>query len=188
MDSDSHHGPGHGHHNDFAQSPWVDVGSFPSQQSPPLSDYPGFGYGPPSVMSMGGPFAMSMPPPPYASLPLTNSSHTWPSMLANQAPYSDPALPLASAAPPVSAPTPAPPSRKPSIGGSTPRRTLTDEDRRNMCLYHEDNKTAKQTDIGGNSLSGLKKKIERETKTNELVVLFGVERRYALSCQRAGII
>jgi hypothetical protein len=30
-----------------------------------------------------------------------------------------------------------------------PRRTLTDDDRRQMCIYHEENKTAKQTDIGG---------------------------------------
>ena len=29
---------------------------------------------------------------------------------------------------------------------------LTDEDRRNMCLYHEENKTAKQTDIGGKAI------------------------------------
>lgn len=35
------------------------------------------------------------------------------------------------------------------MGGATPRRTLTDEDRRRMCVYHEEHKTAKQTDIGG---------------------------------------
>lgn len=31
----------------------------------------------------------------------------------------------------------------------TPRRTLTDEDRKQMCLYAEDNPSAKQTEIGG---------------------------------------
>lgn len=35
--------------------------------------------------------------------------------------------------------------------GSTnsPRRTLTDADRRRMCLFHEENPTVKQTEIGG---------------------------------------
>ncbi|TGZ79114.1 hypothetical protein EX30DRAFT_373257 [Ascodesmis nigricans] len=32
---------------------------------------------------------------------------------------------------------------------NTPRRTLTDSDRRKMCLYHEANPTVKQTEIGG---------------------------------------
>jgi hypothetical protein len=49
----------------------------------------------------------------------------------------------------MSSTAPVQPVRKTSTGGSTPRRTLTDEDRRQMCLYHEENKTAKQTDIGG---------------------------------------
>ncbi|KAI9812146.1 MAG: hypothetical protein M1827_004812 [Pycnora praestabilis] len=31
---------------------------------------------------------------------------------------------------------------------SSPRRTLTDADRRRMCLYHEENPTVKQTEIG----------------------------------------
>lgn len=33
--------------------------------------------------------------------------------------------------------------------GSTARRTLTDADRRQMCLYHEENPNVKQTVIGG---------------------------------------
>lgn len=31
----------------------------------------------------------------------------------------------------------------------SPRRTLTDADRRRMCLFHEENPTVKQTEIGG---------------------------------------
>jgi len=34
----------------------------------------------------------------------------------------------------------------------TPRKTLTDADRRSMCLYAEENPTKKQTEIGGKSL------------------------------------
>lgn len=35
----------------------------------------------------------------------------------------------------------------------TPRRTLTDADRRRMCIFHEENPTVKQTEIGGTSFS-----------------------------------
>lgn len=42
---------------------------------------------------------------------------------------------------------------------TNPRRTLTDADRRRMCLYHEENPNVKQTEIGA---------------------MFGVERRLAV--------
>jgi hypothetical protein len=38
-----------------------------------------------------------------------------------------------------------------TTGGSTPRRTLTDDDRRRMCEYHESHPGVKQTEIGGMS-------------------------------------
>lgn len=122
------------------------MGGFtPSQHSPPL-DYHGFGYG---VMPMDSAYDVSIPPP-YASLPLTLPSSTWPSMLTpGQYPEAGmpPPVPIQPSVAPV-APIP-PPPRKSSTSSSTPRRTLTDDDRRRMCLYHEENKTAKQTDIGG---------------------------------------
>nr|OQO22320.1 hypothetical protein B0A51_09915 [Rachicladosporium sp. CCFEE 5018]OQO22388.1 hypothetical protein B0A51_10851 [Rachicladosporium sp. CCFEE 5018] len=72
----------------------------------------------------------------------------WPSMLNNQshstfAPlYPQPVQPSQ----PMQLPTPI------SAGGSrsatTPRKTLTDADRRRMCQYAEENPTAKQTEIG----------------------------------------
>lgn len=154
METDRQHGHGHGQDNDFPHSHW-ELNSFPTQQSPPLSDYHGFGGYPPPVLPMDPSFAITVPPP-YSSLPLTMPSHTWPSMLATHTPFPESSLPATTApssasAPPLTSPTtPAPPPpRKASTGGSTPRRTLTDEDRRQMCLYHEENKTAKQTDIGG---------------------------------------
>jgi hypothetical protein len=39
-----------------------------------------------------------------------------------------------------------------TTGGSTPRRTLTDDDRRRMCEYHESHPGVKQTEIGGMSV------------------------------------
>lgn len=92
-----------------------------------------------------------MPPPASYSthhqqlLPLIMPNHpTWPSMLTN---------PANSQAPPVAIP-PAnsgkPPPKLPAIHSTpTPRKTLTDSDRRRMCQYHEDNPTVKQTEIGG---------------------------------------
>ncbi|KAF7163942.1 hypothetical protein CNMCM5623_008603 [Aspergillus felis] len=141
MDTES----SHTQENEFPQSPWMDMGAFqpPSQNSPPM-DYSGFGYG---VMPLDTPYGVSIPPP-YASLPLTMPSNTWPSMLTTQPQFPEQGLapiPIPASAAPV---TPVQPPRKSSTSGSTPRRTLTDEDRRRMCLYHEEHKTAKQTDIG----------------------------------------
>lgn len=151
----------HAQDNDYTQSPWLDLGGFsPSQQSPPL-DYHGFGYG---MLPLESAYGVSVPPP-YASLPLTMPSNTWPSMMSThpQHPFPEgsvPAVPIPPAVSPVThnpppPPPPPPPPRKSSTSNSTPRRTLTDDDRRRMCLYHEENKTAKQTDIGGQSLHSL---------------------------------
>lgn len=142
METETHHAP----EGEFPHSPWVELGAFTSpQHSPPMPEYSGFDYGP-SLMAVDGPY-MSIPPP-YTSMPLPMPSHSWPSMLATHSPFHENGLPSAPVPTSVSPSAPAP-LRKSSTGGSTPRRTLTDEDRRNMCLYHEENKTAKQTDIGG---------------------------------------
>lgn len=141
---------------DFTSPIWIDLGNalHSPHQSPPLPEYHSFLYGSsPPGLTMEPSYDMSMPPP-YASLPLLMPSHPWPSMLANQP---QPQLPDTYLPPvPIPASQPKPirpmPARKSSTGGSTPRRMLTDEDRRRMCLYHEEHKTAKQTDIGGESL------------------------------------
>lgn len=149
METETHHAPD----SEFAHSPWVDLGAFTSpQRSPPMPEYSGFEYGPSPLMAVDASYGMSIPPP-YASIPLPMPSHSWPSMLTTQSPFHENGIPPASASAPgptsVSPSAPAPLVRKTSTSGPTPRRTLTDEDRRNMCLYHEENKTAKQTDIGG---------------------------------------
>jgi hypothetical protein len=169
METESHHAP----EGEFPHSPWVELGAFTSpQHSPPMPEYTGFDYGPPSLMAVDAPYNMSIPPP-YASMPLPMPSHSWPSMLTTQSPFHENGLPPAPVPTSVSPSAPTP-IRKSSTGGSTPRRTLTDEDRRNMCLYHEENKTAKQTDIGG-------KIVPREfiwiCINPCALALFGVERR-----------
>lgn len=58
-------------------------------------------------------------------------------------------------APPVAIPATAAPLLKmtgtklPAIHNASPRKTLTDSDRRRMCQYHEENPSVKQTEIGG---------------------------------------
>jgi hypothetical protein len=64
----------------------------------------------------------------------------WPSMLASQSSYASPLQ-----GHPLGVPL-AVPQRH---GASTPRKTLTDADRRRMCLYAEEHPTVKQTEIGG---------------------------------------
>ncbi|KAJ5278991.1 hypothetical protein N7478_004363 [Penicillium angulare] len=146
METEIHHAP----EGEFPHSPWTELGAFTSpQHSPPMPEYNGFEYGPSPIMTVDPSYGMSLPPP-YASMPLPMPSHSWPSMLTHQSPFHEnglPPTPMPTAISP-SEPIPPAPSRKASTGGSTPRKTLTDEDRRQMCLYHEENKTAKQTDIG----------------------------------------
>ncbi|KAL5337655.1 hypothetical protein BJX70DRAFT_228747 [Aspergillus crustosus] len=152
MDTETSHAQDSG----FAHSPWADMGTFhPTQHSPPL-EYHGFQYG---VVPLDPSYGVTIPPP-YAPLPMTVPSNAWPSMLtpSTQSPFQPELQPgPVPIAPSISSAAPIPPPRKSSTSSSTPRRTLTDEDRRRMCQYHEENKTAKQTDIGA---------------------LFGVERRY----------
>ncbi|KAJ5678915.1 hypothetical protein N7462_007159 [Penicillium macrosclerotiorum] len=144
METETHQAPD----SDFAHSPWVELGAFTSpQHSPPMPEYSGFDYGPSPLMAVDTTYGMSIPPP-YASMPLPMPSHSWPSMLTHQSPFHESGLPPTPIPTSVSPTAPPPQVRKTSTGGSNPRRTLTDEDRRQMCLYHEENKTAKQTDIG----------------------------------------
>lgn len=145
MKAEGHHAP----EGEFPHSPWVDLGAFTSpQHSPPVPEYSGFDYAPSSLMTVDGTYGMSIPPP-YAPMPLPMPSHSWPSLLTTQSPFHENGLPPGPIATSISPSAPTPPVRKTSTGGSTPRRTLTDEDRRRMCLYHAENKNAKQTDIGG---------------------------------------
>lgn len=74
------------------------------------------------------------------SVPLT----FWPSMMTTSANFFAPSVIV----PPSPALTVKGMSSK-LEGTSSPRRTLTDNDRRRMCIYHQENPSVKQTDIGG---------------------------------------
>lgn len=118
-----------------------------------------------------------------------NTATVWPSQLTNPSPPSSrspptalpllprPLAPLEQEVPNEVETDPSPPpAPKASTTASTSRRTLTDNDRRRMCQYHEDNPTVKQTEIGGT----LRFDLSRFWLTN--AAMFGVERRSV--CQR----
>ncbi|KAL9124188.1 MAG: hypothetical protein Q9217_006461 [Psora testacea] len=126
----------------------------PSHDYTTAFDFPSPAYAHSESMYSSAPYqtAYSAPQPLH---PL-NTTTLWPSQLTNPSGSSPQMLPLQprtlapvtqdTPAPPVTAPTPPPSKPIPTL--PTSRKTLTDNDRRRMCKYHEDNPTVKQTEIG----------------------------------------
>lgn len=157
---DEHH---NGHESGFGiNNEWGDMSNSysSSQHQSPIYEHGGFGFMQPIQHGLPTepPFnsqRMPAPQPVHAShqphqqlLPLIMPSHpTWPSMLTHPASYSSPPVAIPASAPPlVKGNIP----KLPAIHATpSPRKTLTDSDRRRMCQYHEDNPTVKQTEIGG---------------------------------------
>ncbi|KAF3491649.1 uncharacterized protein GIQ15_01166 [Arthroderma uncinatum] len=133
--------------HDFVGSQWVDMGVYAAPHHHPLNDFTGFQYGSSPIMPIEPSYSMSMPQPYTAQhlIPLTMSSQ-WPSMLSTQpgfAPMPVAPMPMTPIAPPLQH------VQTPQISTPpTPRRTLTDAERRRMCLYHQENPHVKQTEIG----------------------------------------
>lgn len=147
------------HDGDYGNEQWM-VDDYHSQHThSPNHEYAVYGYMSSSHMpmpaynrSMSTSYPSHQQPPPLITA-------QWPSMLTN--PPSNASSPLqtqASSGPPPLAPLaplttynahpPLPPVAAPIPTPNT-RRTLTDQDRRRMCQYHEENPTVKQTEIGG---------------------------------------
>jgi hypothetical protein len=186
MGEDATMAPTHGYGNDgwasispysqspYSQSPMTDYGGFPYMPhglpSEPLNRMPP----PPQPQhhQMIQPAPSPLPSTPAAPPQTNSTTHThmahqqlpmltttWPSQLTNPTPpsgsFSAPplSLPPTSAAPPVETP------RLPAQHEKA-RKTLSNEQKRAMCLYHEEHPGTRQADIGAR---------------------FGVERRYASS-------
>lgn len=154
QDSNSNNNNTYGNNNDG----WVEISTnyTSSQHQSPVHEYGGFGFmqhqvSQPQSLPSEQPFSRIAPPPPPPTqvhqhlLPLIMPSHpTWPSMLTNPAGYQAPPIAL-----PSSSSLPLKTGKLPPLHTPSPRKTLTDADRRRMCQYHEDNPTVKQTEIGG---------------------------------------
>lgn len=129
-----------------------------SQHQSPVNEYNGFNFNPAPMEPM---YPSTMPPPrsTYGLQPLIMPSMPaipqWPSQLSSQSTYVAPIypsapVPVAPASTPVSAVSATPSSATSERSRTTtPRKTLTDADRRRMCLYAEEHPTVKQTEIGG---------------------------------------
>jgi Tc5 transposase DNA-binding domain len=158
MESEQHQSP-ESEHGDYQ---WMTMGAYPhnasQNTSPVMPEYNPYTYGSSAIMPVEpAPFYGMARPPPYSSHQQLQPLHPlivppqWPSMITSQSSYSATSLPSASITTPTSAvSTNSQPLqiRQTTTGGNTPRRTLTDEDRRRMCQYAEDNPGVKQTDIG----------------------------------------
>ncbi|KAK2736141.1 hypothetical protein FQN57_000872 [Myotisia sp. PD_48] len=132
--------------HDFGGPQWVvDMGTYNAPDHN-LQDYGGFAYSTSPIMPVEPAYSMSMPQA-YTSqhlLPLTMSPH-WPNMLSTQPSYA----PLSVAPMHMHHVTSSLPHIHPSpVMPPTPRRTLTEDDRRRMCKYHHENPHVKQTEIG----------------------------------------
>lgn len=124
-----------------------------SHHGTPAQEYSGFNFSSPQLHMSPNAFdgGFQQRPMPQQLQPLVMPQ--WPSMLNSQVHstfqpvYPQPVQPIQ----PMQLPTPV--SATSTRSTSTPRKTLTDLDRKRMCQYADENPNAKQTEIGGTSLT-----------------------------------
>lgn len=163
----------HPYHNN--QNHWNQTNGYGHYHQTPGTDYHGFAMPSPHIpIERTYNNGMNPPRPHHHQLqPLIIPQ--WPSMMVSQSTYVPPIMPaMPTTTMPIFPPIPITPSQT-SHTAPTPRRTLTDTDRRRMCLYHEENPTTKQSEIGGK----LRERSGLGSSTNVISAIFGVERRYA---------
>jgi hypothetical protein len=145
------HAQSHGQENGFASSQWMEIAGYPApQHHSPTNEFNAFGFvHSPPVIPVEANYNRMNPP--------AHTTHQqlqplimpqWPSMLTSQSTFNPPIVPTAPSSTPMSATA----SSHSTHSTSSPRRTLTDADRRRMCIYHEEHPTVKQTEIGGKSM------------------------------------
>jgi hypothetical protein len=152
------------HQPAFQTSPSMNWGRSPhiyphSHHGTPAQEYSTFHFPSPNLSIGGTTFENTMPQRPVHQQLQPLVMPQWPSMLNShqsqpfQPAYPQPVQPIQ---PMTLAPLPTPISATSSRSGSTPRKTLTDLDRKQMCQYAEENPTAKQTEIGGMSSASIR--------------------------------
>jgi hypothetical protein len=123
-----------------------------SHHGTPAQEYSDFHFGSPQLPLGSSTFENTMPQRPVHQQLQPLVMPQWPSMLNSQShPTFQPPYPqnLQPIQPMPIAPLTTPISATSSRSASTPRKTLTDSDRKQMCQYAEENPSAKQTEIGG---------------------------------------
>lgn len=181
MKTEQHHGLPSA--EEYASDHWVEIAG-ESPHHTPLHDFNGFGYMSPSHIPIDSAHSRQHHHSYFVPQPLHPLNiPQWPSQLTNPSESSPPtqAPSVRPIAPATSIP-PLQPARAASVTAPEPkphpqptaRKTLTDNDRRQMCQYHEDNPSIKQTEIGGSCQTPV-------LNLNVLLIvslaMFGVERR-----------
>ncbi|KAK4976513.1 hypothetical protein LTR66_010852 [Elasticomyces elasticus] len=140
----------HMQHSNYQQAhnQWPNPAPYPhSYHGTPVHEYTGFTFSPPYI-PMEPRYTGNMQPPRTTHQQLQPLvMPQWPSMLSNQAHIVPQILPTAPV-PIMPLLTPVSASSNRSSIAPTPRKTLTDADRREMCLFHKKYPTMKQTEIG----------------------------------------
>ena len=157
-------GQHHGHDEDYGSSQWVEVNGYTSAHTSPIHEYTSYGFISPTHLPLEPTYNRTIPPPYSTHQPLQPLvMPQWPSQLTNPSNSAPPTVPVPPPLAPLSTMTSAahslpPPLVSSSAPATNQRRTLTDQDRRRMCQYHEDNPTVKQTEIGGKPCTILNQK------------------------------
>lgn len=162
MDHDPHHHHLPDHPYDDHTQQWHDNVFNPQpQHTSPVQDFTGVpfstSYAPlpmePIYNTQMHPPRTTQPQLQRLIMPHSQMPHAqWPSMLSSQSQFGSPLYPSVHTPVPItpaSAITPVSATSTTSRTSATPRKTLTDEDRRQMCLFHEKHPNVKQTEIGG---------------------------------------
>lgn len=145
----------------YSSSPPTQWGPTPhvyphSHHGTPAQEYVGFNFPHPQMPMEPSAFAGTLHhrPMPQQLQPLVMPQ--WPSMLSNQPHHSayQPMYPqpVSSIQPLSAGALQTPVSATSTRSASTPRKTLTDMDRKRMCKYAEEHPNSKQTEIGGVSM------------------------------------
>lgn len=142
--------PGH-----WSQSPRI---YSHSHHGTPAQEYQGFNFTSPHMPMEPSAFSNNATHRPmHQGLQLVMPQ--WPSMLASQGPssyqpmYAQPVQSVQPIQPLSAGPVQTPVSATSSRSATTPRKTLTDLDRKRMCQYAEEHPNSKQTEIGSSSYS-----------------------------------
>ena len=144
-------------HTGFQSSPPSQWGHSPhiyphSHHGTPAQEYSGFNFGTPHLPMASDGFSATLHQRPMPPQLQPFIMPQWPSMLNSQShatfqhQYPQPVQPiqpmtLGQLVTPISATS--------GRSTSTPRKTLTDQDRKHMCIYAEKHPRSKQTEIGG---------------------------------------
>lgn len=125
-----------------------------SHHGTPAQEYSGFNFSSPQVPMEPGAFGSSIQQRPVHQQLQPLIMPQWPSMLSSQSHSSFQPMfpqPVQPIQPVTMGALQTPISAVSSRSGTTPRKTLTDLDRKRMCQYAEEHPNSKQTEIGGMS-------------------------------------